>query len=92
MNNKNNYSHTRYLSASRDRFSYYKNTNPHNLHGHDTTIIKEIKDLIDRHTDPHKDCLIDVTLVPDIDHVHTQETTILQDKYLLQTTFKTRRL
>ena len=51
-------------------------------HDHDMTIIKEIQDLIHRLTDPHIDLLLDVTLVPEMDHANIQETTIFQGTHL----------
>ena len=44
----------------------------HNTHDYNMTIIKNVQDITDHLTDPNKDLLLDVTLVPDIDH----ETTI----------------
>ena len=55
----------------------------HNTADQDMGIINETRNLIAFLIDPPKNHLIDVTLVTDIDHAHTQETTkILQDTHL----------
>ena len=51
----------------------------HNTHNHDMTIINAIQDPTDHLTSNHIDLLIDVILVPDIDHVHIQETITFSD-------------
>ena len=55
----------------------------HNTLDQDMTIINETRDLIALLIDPPTSYLKDVILVPDIDHAHTQETTIiLRDTHL----------
>ena len=55
----------------------------HNTADQDISIINETRNLIALLIDPPKNHPIDVTLVTDIDHAHTQETTkILQDTHL----------